>query len=155
MLQAGKKILQILAGRDQPIYGSFQPCLIAGPGLGCGTLNIALALILSGDDHGQSVFLAQPVAGAAYKVIAALIAVVVLMIHETDSIENQVVMDMPLVNMGGQYKFVLAAQDLFASCIPISWASSGETSPGEKACISAEHAGGIYPALHMALVRSL
>ncbi len=23
----------------------------------------------------------------------------------------------------------------FASCIPISWASSGETSPGSKACI--------------------
>ena len=57
-------------------------------------------------------FLAQPVAGAADKVIAALIAVVVLMIHEADSIENQVVMDMPLVNMGGQYKFILAAQDL-------------------------------------------
>ena len=118
MLQAGKKILQILAGRDQPIYSSFQPCLIAGPGLGCGMLNIALALILSGDDHGQSVFLAQPVAGTADKVIASLIAVVVLMIHEADGIENQVVMDMPLVNVGGKYKFVLAAQDLLCELHP-------------------------------------
>ena len=75
-------------------------------------LNIAFALILSRDDHGQSVFLAQPVAGTADKVIAALIAVVVLMIHEADSIENQVVMDMPLINVGGQYKFILTAQDL-------------------------------------------
>ena len=75
-------------------------------------LNIALALVLSGDDHGQSVFLAQSVAGTADKVIAARIAVVVLMIHEADGIENQVVMDMPLVNVGGQYKFILATQDL-------------------------------------------
>ena len=44
--------------------------------------------------------------------VASLIAVVVLMIHEADGIENQVVMNMPLVNMGGKYKFVLAAQDL-------------------------------------------
>ena len=44
--------------------------------------------------------------------VASLIAVVVLMIHEADGIENQVVMDMPFVNMGGKYKFVLAAQDL-------------------------------------------
>ena len=63
-------------------------------------------------------FLAQPVAGTADKVIASLIAVVVLMIHEADGIENQVVMDMPLVNMGGQYKFVLATQDLFCKLHP-------------------------------------
>lgn len=91
MLQAGKKILQILAGRDQPVNSSFQPCFIAGPGLGCGMLNIAFALVLTGNDHRQSVFLAQPVTGSADKMIAALIAVVVLMIHEADSIENQVV----------------------------------------------------------------
>ena len=95
--------------------------------------NIALALVLTGDDHRQSVFLTQPVAGTADKVIAALITVVVFMIHEADGIENQVVMDMPLVNVGGQYKFILAAQDFI--CELISWASSGETSPGEKACI--------------------
>ena len=34
------------------------------------------------------------------------------MIHEADSIENHVVMDMPFVNVSGQYKFILAAQDL-------------------------------------------
>ena len=44
--------------------------------------------------------------------VASLIAVVVLVIHEADGIENQVVMNMPLVNVGGQNKFILAAQDL-------------------------------------------
>lgn len=63
-------------------------------------------------------FLAQPVAGAADKVIAALIAVVVLMVHEADSIENQVVMDMSLVNVGSQYKFILTAQDLLSKLHP-------------------------------------
>ena len=63
-------------------------------------------------------FLAQPVASAADKMVASLIAVVVLMIHEADGIENQVVMDMPLVNMGGKYKFVLAAQDLLCELHP-------------------------------------
>ena len=50
--------------------------------------------------------------------VASLIAVVVLMIHEADGIENQVVMNMPLVNMGGKYKFVLAAQDLLCKLHP-------------------------------------
>ena len=75
-------------------------------------LNVALALVLTGDDHRQSVFLAQPVAGAADKMVASLIAVVVLVIHEADGIENQMVMNMSLVNVGGKYKFILAAQDL-------------------------------------------
>ena len=117
-LQAEQKILKIRASRYQPVNGSFQPCLIAGSGLCCSMLNVALSLVLSGDDHGKSVFLAQPVAGAADKMVASLIAVVVLMIHEADGIENQVVMNMPLVNVGGQNKFILAAQDLICELHP-------------------------------------
>ena len=81
-------------------------------------LNVALALILSGNDHGQFVFLTQPVAGAADKVIAAFIAVVVLMIHEADGIPYHMIMDMPFVNMGGQHKFILATQDLICKLHP-------------------------------------
>lgn len=40
------------------------------------------------------------------------------MIHEADGIENQVVMDMPLVNVGGQYKFILTAKDLVRKLHP-------------------------------------
>ena len=45
--------------------------------------------------------------------IAALVGMVVLVIREADRIENQVVMDVILVYVGGKYKFILAAQDFF------------------------------------------
>ena len=53
--------------------------------------NIALALVLSGDDDRQTMFLAKPVGGAADIVIAPLVGMVVLVIREADRIENQVV----------------------------------------------------------------
>ena len=75
--------------------------------------NIALALVLSGDDDRQTVFLAKPVGGAADIVIASLIGMIVLMIRKADCIENQVVMNMIFVYVSGKYKFILAAQDFF------------------------------------------
>ena len=54
--------------------------------------NIALALVLSGNDDGQAVFLAKPVGGAADIVIASLVGMIVLVIHKADRIKNQVVM---------------------------------------------------------------
>ena len=38
---------------------------------------------------------------------------IVLMIRKANCIENQVVMNMIFVYMGGKYKFILAAQDFF------------------------------------------
>ena len=52
-------------------------------------LNVALALIPARDDDGQAVFFAQPVAGPAYLVIAALVGMVMLVIGEADRIVNQ------------------------------------------------------------------
>ena len=90
-LQPGKQIFQAGGHGDQPVDGGFQLCLVAGAVL-CGLmLNVALALILAGDDDGQAVFFAQPVAGPAYLVIAALVGMVVLVVGETDRIKNQMV----------------------------------------------------------------
>ena len=75
--------------------------------------NIAFALVLSGDDDGQTVFFAKPVRSAADEVIAPLIGVIELVILKADRIENQVVMNMIFVYVGGKYKFILAAQDFF------------------------------------------
>ena len=62
-------------------------CLVAGTVL-CGLmLNVALALILAGDDDRQAVFSTQPVAGSAYLVVAAFVGMVVLVVGETDRIE--------------------------------------------------------------------
>ena len=75
--------------------------------------NIALALVLSWDDDRQTVFLAKPVGGAADIVITPLVGMIMLVIRKADCIENQVIMNMILVDMGGKYKLVLAAQDFF------------------------------------------
>ena len=75
--------------------------------------NIALALVLSWDDNGQTVFFAKPVRSAADIVITPLVGMIVLMIRKADRIENQVVMNMIFVYVGGKDKFILAAQDFF------------------------------------------
>ena len=75
--------------------------------------NIALAFVLSGNDDGQTVFLAKPVRSAADIVITPLVGMIVLVIHKADRIKNQMVMNMILVYMGGKHKFILAAQDFF------------------------------------------
>ena len=43
---------------------------------------------------------------------------VVLVVGEADRIENQMVVNMPLVNMGGKYKLVLATQYFFCELHP-------------------------------------
>ena len=43
---------------------------------------------------------------------------VVLMVGEADRIEDQMIMNMPLINMGGKYKLVLATQYFFCQLQP-------------------------------------
>ena len=56
--------------------------------------------------------LADTVAGAADKVVTPLIGVIMLVVLKADRIENQVIMDVILVNVSGEDKFIFAAQDL-------------------------------------------
>ena len=53
--------------------------------------------------------LTKTVTGASDVMIAPLVGMIVLVIREADRIENQVVVDMLLVYVGGQDKLVLAA----------------------------------------------
>lgn len=80
--------------------------------------NVALALIPTRDDDGQAVFFAQPVADPAYLMVAALVGMVVLVVGEADRIEDQMIMNMSLINMGGKYKLVLATQYFFYQLHP-------------------------------------
>ena len=103
-LQPGKQIFQAGGHGDQPVDGGFQLCLVAGAVL-CGLmLNVALALVPAGDDDGLAVFSALSVTGSAYLVIAAFVGMMVV--------------NMPLVNMGGKYKLVLATQYFFCQLHP-------------------------------------
>ena len=58
-------------------------------------------------------FLAKPVGGAADIVITPLVGMIMLVIRKADRIENQVVMNMIFVYVGGKDKLILAAQDFF------------------------------------------
>ena len=73
----------------------------------------AFAFVLPWDDDGQTVFFAKPVRSAADIVITPLVGMVVSVIRKADRIENQVVMNMIFVYMGGKYKLILSAQDFF------------------------------------------
>ena len=112
-LQAAKQFFQVGTGWQEPVDGRFQLSLIGGAVLRSLMFDIALSFVLSGDDDGQTVFLAKPVRSAADIVITPLVGMIVLVIRKADRIENQVVMNMIFVYMGGKYKFILAAQDFF------------------------------------------
>ena len=71
-------------------------------------LRIALSLAaLAGDNDGQAVFPAQPVADVAYAVIAPLVGIVLAVVDEIDRTKNNVIMDMSFVYVGSQNIFVL------------------------------------------------
>ena len=60
-LQAEQQIFKVGGGGDQPVNSGFQLCLVAGPGLGRLVFDVAFAPVLSGNDDGQAVLLADPV----------------------------------------------------------------------------------------------
>lgn len=62
----------------------------------------------------DTVFSVQPVTGLVYLMIAVFVGMVVLVVDEPDRIKNQRVVNMPLINMGGKYKLVLATQYFFS-----------------------------------------
>lgn len=111
-LEAAEQVLQVGAAGQQPVDGGAQLRLVAGAVLFCLVFDVALALVPAWDDDGQAMLLADPVAGTADEVIAPLIGVVVPVVLETDRIENQVIMDMIPVYVGGEDKLILSAQNL-------------------------------------------
>jgi len=58
-------------------------------------------------------FPAQLIAHVPYTVIAALVGIVLVVVYEIDRAKNNVVMDMPLVNVSSQNIFVLT----FGYCV--------------------------------------
>lgn len=111
-LEAAEQILQFGAAGQESVDGRAQLRLVAGAVLFRLMLNIALALIPAGDNDGQAMLFADTVAGAADLMVASLVGVVVPVVLETDRIEDQVIMNMILVNVSGENKFIFTTQDL-------------------------------------------
>ena len=80
--------------------------------------NVTFALVPARDDDEQAVFSAQPIIGPAYLMVATLVEMVVLVADEADCIENQMVVNISLVNMGGKYRLVLTTQYFFCRLRP-------------------------------------
>ena len=63
-LKAAEQVLQVGAAGQEPVDGSTQLRLVAGAVLFRLVLDVALALVPAGNDDGQAMLLADPVAGA-------------------------------------------------------------------------------------------
>src|SRR5699024_5810943 len=111
-LKAAEQVLQVRAAGQETVDGGTQLRLVAGAVLFRLVFDVALALVPAWDDDGQAMLLADSVAGAADLMVAPLIGVVVPVILETDRIENQVVMDVIPVYVGGEDKLIFSPQDL-------------------------------------------
>src|SRR5699024_5657847 len=111
-LKPAEQVLQAGAAGQEPVDGGAQLRLVAGAVLFRLVFDVALALVPAWDDDGQAMLLADSVAGAADLMVAPLIGVVVPVILETDRIENQVVMDVIPVYVGGEDKLIFSPQDL-------------------------------------------
>ena len=111
LLQEPQKIVKILGLRDDCIYGSFQLCLPACALAVRVPLGIALATVLTGHYHGQAVFLAESVTGAPDVSIAPPVGNILPLVQHVHSTKDDVVMDVPLVNVRGQHIRVFALQD--------------------------------------------
>ncbi len=72
-------------------------------------------------DNRQAMFPAQPVADVAYAVIGALVGNVLVVVYKVYRTKNDVIMDMPLVYVGGKDVFVLplccCVGKLFSDCV--------------------------------------
>ena len=78
----------------------------------------SLPLYRARDDDGQVVLSTKPITGSTHLVISTLVGMLVLVVCEADCIENQIVVNMLLFNMGGKYKLVLATQYFFCQLHP-------------------------------------
>jgi len=91
----------------------------------CVPLGIALAPVLAGHYHGQAVFYAQTVTGAPDVGITLSVGNILPLVHHVHCTKDNVVVDVPLVNVRGQYIRVFALQDFIcklpANLVGLLW----------------------------------
>ena len=111
ILHQFQKLVIVLCHDDTSVNGLLEFLFPARAALGLGVLFIAHALALRGRNYGETVFLAEPVADLTHIIVDFLVALVCVMIHKVHGIENQVIMNMVFINMGGQHILILTTED--------------------------------------------
>ena len=110
-LHEPQKVIVVLRCDDKPVNGLLELLLPARTAFGFGVFLIAHALVLRGRDNRETVFLTEPVADLTHIIINPLVALVCVVVHKVNRIENQMVMNMVFVNVSGQHILVFSTED--------------------------------------------
>ena len=98
----------VLRRDDATVNGLLEFLFPARASLGFGVLLVAHALALRRRDHRQSMFLANFITELPHLTVGLLVAPVRMEVHIVDGVEDNMIMTMPLVYVGGDHIFVLA-----------------------------------------------
>ena len=110
-LHEPQKIIVTLRCNDKPVDGLLEFLLPARAAFGFGVLLVAHAFVLRGRDNRETVFLTEPVADLAHIIVNPLVALVCVVVHKVNRIENQMVMNMVFVNVSGQHILIFSSED--------------------------------------------
>ena len=67
--------------------------------------------MLRGRDNRETVFLTEPVADLTHIIVNPRVALVCVVIHKVNRVENQMVMNMVFVNVSGQHILIFSIED--------------------------------------------
>ena len=109
-LHEPQKVIVVLCCDDKPVDGLLELLLPARAAFGFGVFLVAHALVLRRRDHRQPMFLAYLITELAQLPIGSLVAPVGMEVHIVHGIEDDVIMAMPLVDVGCNHIFVLALE---------------------------------------------
>ena len=116
-LHEPQKVIVVLGCDDKPVDGLLELLLPARAAFGFGVLLVAHALVLRGRDNRETVFLTEPVADLAHIIVNPLVALICVVVHEVNRIENQVVMNMVFVNVSGQHILIFSSEDFICKLL--------------------------------------
>ena len=116
-LHKPQKIIVVLGCDDKPVDGLLEFLLPARAAFGFGVLLVAHALVLRGRDNRETVFLTEPVANLTHIIVNPLIALVCVVVHKVNRIENQMVMNMVFVNVSGQHILIFSSEDFICKLL--------------------------------------
>ena len=116
-LHEPQKIIVILRCDDESVNGLLEFLLPARAALGFGVLLVAHAFVLRGRDNRETVFLTEPVADLTHIIVNPLVALVCVVVHKVNRIENQMVVNMVFVNVSGQHILIFSSEDFICKLL--------------------------------------